>query len=137
MDPSFPPFENLDITTGRVVGLDADLAAALGGELGIKTEIVSLGFDELIDAVAAHRIDAAISALPVLPERTQDVRFSAPYVQAGVVLAVPQGSRDARDRGPWRAGGWRWSGAARATRRRGGCLPATGRGVSSSCRGTP
>ncbi len=92
MDPSFPPFENLDAGSGQVVGLDADLARALGGELKIKTEITSLGFDELIDAVAAHRIDAAISALPVIPERTQDVRFSDPYVQAGVVLVVPKGS---------------------------------------------
>jgi polar amino acid transport system substrate-binding protein len=88
MDPSFPPFENLDVSSGQVVGLDADLARALGGQLKIKTEIVSLGFDELIDAVAAQRIDAAISALPYIPERTQDVRFSDPYVQAGVMLAV-------------------------------------------------
>jgi ABC-type amino acid transport substrate-binding protein len=92
MDPSFPPFENLDAASGQVVGLDADLARVLGGQLKIKTEITSLGFDELIDAVAAHRIDAAISALPIIPERTQDVRFSEPYVQAGVVLAVPKGS---------------------------------------------
>lgn len=92
MDPSFPPFENLDVGSGQVVGLDADLARALGGQLKIKTEITSVGFDELIDAVAAHRIDAAISALPVIPERTQDVRFSDPYVQAGVVLVVPEGS---------------------------------------------
>jgi polar amino acid transport system substrate-binding protein len=92
MDPSFPPFENLDVASGQVVGLDAELARALGGQLKIRTEITSLGFDELIDAVAAHRIDAAISALPVIPERTQDVRFSDPYVQAGVVLAVPKGS---------------------------------------------
>lgn len=92
MDPSFPPFENLDVAAGQVVGLDADLAAALGGRLQIKTEITSLGFDELIDAVAAHRIDAAISALPIIPERTQDVRFSDAYVQGGVVLATARGS---------------------------------------------
>lgn len=92
MDPSFPPFENLDVAAGQVVGLDADLARALGDQLGIKTEIASLGFDELLDAVAAHRIDAAISALPVIPERTREVRFSAPYVQAGVVLAARVGS---------------------------------------------
>ena len=92
MDPSFPPFENLDVSAGQVVGLDADLARALGGQLQIRTEIMSLGFDELIDAVAAHRIDAAISALPIIPERTQDVRFSDPYVQAGVMLAVVKGS---------------------------------------------
>jgi ABC-type amino acid transport substrate-binding protein len=92
MDPSFPPFENLDVASGEVVGLDAGLARALGDELQIRTEIISLGFDELLDAVAAHRVDAAISALPVIPERTEDVRFSEPYVQAGVMLAVRGGS---------------------------------------------
>ncbi len=92
MDPSFPPFENFDAVTGGAVGLDVDLANAISGEWGIKTEIVSLGFDELLDAVAAHQVDAAISALPIQPERTEEVRFSDPYVQAGVVLAVKKGS---------------------------------------------
>lgn len=91
MDPSFPPFQNLDVASGQVVGLDADLARAIGDAWTIRTEIVSLGFDELLDAVAAHQVDAAISALPIQPERTEEVRFSEPYVQAGVVLAVPRG----------------------------------------------
>lgn len=92
MDPSFPPFQNLDVSSGQVVGLDVDLARAIGGVWAIRTDIVSLGFDELLDAVAAHQVDAAISALPIQPERTEEVRFSEPYVQAGVVLAVPRGS---------------------------------------------
>ena len=87
LDPSFPPFEFVD-GAGQAAGLDADLARALGQRLGIRTDIVTLGFDELIDAVAARRVDAAISALPEQPERTQEVHFSAPYVQAGVVLAA-------------------------------------------------
>lgn len=93
MDPSFPPFENLDVTAGEVVGLDVDLARAIGARWSIRTEIVSLGFDELLDAVAAHQVDAAISALPIQPERTEDVRFSEPYVQAGIVLVVPRASQ--------------------------------------------
>jgi ABC-type amino acid transport substrate-binding protein len=92
MDPSFPPFENYDAGTGQAAGLDVDLANAISDRWGIRTEIVSLGFDELLDAVAAHRVDAAISAMPIQPERTEDVRFSDPYVQAGVVLAVAKGS---------------------------------------------
>lgn len=92
MDPSFPPFQNLDAASGQVVGLDVDLARAIGDAWAIRTEIVSLGFDELLDAVAAHQVDAAISALPMQPERTEEVRFSEPYVQAGVVLAARRGS---------------------------------------------
>lgn len=92
MDPSFPPFENYDAVAGEAVGLDVDLAHAISAQWGIKTQIVTLGFDELLDAVAAHQVDAAISAMPIQPERTEDVRFSDPYVQAGVVLAVRKGS---------------------------------------------
>lgn len=92
MDPSFPPFENFDAVAGEAVGLDVELAHAISGQWGIKTEIVTLGFDELLDAVAAHQVDAAISAIPIQPERTEDVRFSEPYAQAGVVFAVRRGS---------------------------------------------
>ncbi|MEJ5197926.1 MAG: transporter substrate-binding domain-containing protein, partial [Anaerolineae bacterium] len=64
MDPSFPPFENLDVATGRPVGFDVDLAQAIAGRWGVRVEFVGIGFDQLLDAVAAHRVDSAISALP-------------------------------------------------------------------------
>jgi ABC-type amino acid transport substrate-binding protein len=92
MDPSFPPFESIDPSTGRPVGLDVDLVNAIAGRWGVRAEIVSLGFDELVDAVAARRVDSAVSALPMFEWRTQEVSFSAPYIEAGVVLAVPPGS---------------------------------------------
>jgi len=92
MDPSFPPFESIDPSTGRPVGLDVDLVNAIAARWGVRAEIVSLGFDELVDAVAARRVDSAVSALPVFEWRTQEVSFSAPYIEAGVVLAVPRGS---------------------------------------------
>jgi polar amino acid transport system substrate-binding protein len=37
-------------------------------------------------------VDSAISALPVFEHRAKEVAFSSPYVEAGVVLAVPSGS---------------------------------------------
>jgi ABC-type amino acid transport substrate-binding protein len=92
MDPSFPPFESIDPATGRPIGLDVDLVNAIAARWGVRAEIVSVGFDELVDAVAARRVDSAVSALPVFDWRTQEVSFSAPYVQAGIVLAVPRDS---------------------------------------------
>jgi ABC-type amino acid transport substrate-binding protein len=90
LDPSFPPFENLDGATQQPVGLDVDLTNAIASRLGIRAEIVGVGFDELIDAVTAHRVDSAISALPVLEYRTKEVSFSAPYVEAGILLVAPR-----------------------------------------------
>lgn len=92
MDPSFPPFENIDPATGQPVGFDVDLAQAIAAQWEVRAEFVGVGFDQLIDVVAAHRVDSAISALPIIDYRAKDVAFSAPYVEAGVILAVPSGS---------------------------------------------
>ncbi len=91
MDPSFPPFEMLD-ETGQPVGLDVDLARAMAQEWGLELEIVSLGFDGLVDALLAGKIDSVVSALPYDPRLTQDIAYSPPYFEAGVRLVVPQGS---------------------------------------------
>lgn len=92
MDPSFPPFEELDPDTGRPVGFDVELAQAIAARWGVHAEFVGVGFDQLVDAVAAHRVDSAISALPVFEQRAKEVAFSIPYIEAGVVLAAPAGS---------------------------------------------
>jgi ABC-type amino acid transport substrate-binding protein len=93
MDPSFPPFENLDATTGMPAGFDVDLARAVATRWGVRVEFVGVGFDQLMDAVVANRVDSAISALTVAPHRTEEMRFSEPYIEAGMVLAVPEASR--------------------------------------------
>ena len=91
MDPSFPPFESLD-ANGVPVGLDVDLVNEIARRMGVQADITAVGFDELVDAVAARRVDGAVSALPEMPWRTKEVAFSRPYIDAGLVLAVPADS---------------------------------------------
>jgi polar amino acid transport system substrate-binding protein len=90
MDPSFPPFESLAGTTPQPVGLDVDLAKAIAERWGVRAEIVAVGFDELLDAVTAYRVDSAISAQPVVEHRSREVAFSTPYVEAGILLVAPR-----------------------------------------------
>jgi ABC-type amino acid transport substrate-binding protein len=91
MDPSFPPFEVLD-ANGVPVGYDVALAQELATRWGLEAEIVAIGFDSLLDALQAAKIDAVISAYPFDPRLTRDVSFSQPYFDAGLQLAVAQGS---------------------------------------------
>jgi ABC-type amino acid transport substrate-binding protein len=95
-DPSWLPFEVADPTTGRIEGLDADLARLLAERLapGMRAEFVTVGFDSLYDALMAGRCDAILSALPHDPARTEDVGYSAPYFDAGVVLVAREGTSD-------------------------------------------
>jgi polar amino acid transport system substrate-binding protein len=70
-----------------------DLARAIAARWGVRVEFVGVGFDQLMDAVVANRVDSAISALTIAPHRTEEMRFSEPYIEAGMVLAVPETSR--------------------------------------------
>lgn len=87
LDPSFPPFEHLD-EVGQPVGFDIDLARRLAAEWGMEIELVAVGFDSLYDAVRTGQVDSVVSAYPYDPRLTRDVRFSTPYFDAGIRLAV-------------------------------------------------
>ncbi len=91
MDPSFPPFEDLD-DAGLPVGYDVDLVRQMAAAWGLEAEIVAIGYDSLLDALQADRIDSVVSALPYDPRETKDFRFSEPYFEAGIRLAAPVGS---------------------------------------------
>jgi ABC-type amino acid transport substrate-binding protein len=92
MDASFPPFEDLN-EAGQPEGFDVDLAQAIAARWGVQVQIEGIGFDGLVDAVQASRVDTAISALPYQPQLTQDVAFSQPYFEAGLVLVAPAGDQ--------------------------------------------
>jgi polar amino acid transport system substrate-binding protein len=89
VDPTFPPFA-LD-TGGELVGFDIDLAQAIGAEMGIAVQFSPISYDGLYDALLTGRVDAIISALPINPLKTKDVRYTQPYFDNGLVLvSVPE-----------------------------------------------
>lgn len=91
LDPSFPPFEQLN-ESGMPEGYDVDLAHALAEEWGFVAKINAIGFDSLVDAVMAARVDAVISAMPFDERLTKDVAYSIPYFDAGIRIGVTNGS---------------------------------------------
>jgi ABC-type amino acid transport substrate-binding protein len=101
VDPSWPPFEFIEPTTGNVVGFDVDLAVDLAGRIArqfaqprpVRIEWVVTGFDGLYDVLLAGQADLVISALPFEPERVQDVGYSIAYFNAGLVLVVPESDK--------------------------------------------
>src|SRR5882757_784669 len=58
MDETYPPFESA--RDGSVVGLDPDLASAIGGVLGVRVEFVNTSFDGIIPSLAAKKVDMAM-----------------------------------------------------------------------------
>ncbi len=90
MDPSFPPFENA--VDGQLVGFDVDLAREIGRRLDVPVNFLPIAFDGLADAVRAGKADAVISAFPLDERLTEDVRYSAPYFEGGLVMVTREDS---------------------------------------------
>jgi ABC-type amino acid transport substrate-binding protein len=87
MDASYPPFEVVT-DDGEFLGLDVDLARALGERWGVKVVMVNVHFDGLYDALRTNKFDLIISALPHDRTLTRDLRYSQSYFDAGQVLLV-------------------------------------------------
>ena len=76
---SFPPYEYYDDETGEIVGIDAEVAAAICAKLGCELEIVDMDFDAIIPAVTTGKIDFGMAGMTVTEERKQSVDFSTSY----------------------------------------------------------
>lgn len=88
LDPSWPPFEYIE--GDQIVGLDVDLARAIGKELGVEVVLVPSGWEGFYGALLAGQFDAVISALPYDPWRTQEAAYSVSYFNAGPVLVISE-----------------------------------------------
>ncbi|GGR11955.1 ABC transporter substrate-binding protein [Deinococcus ruber] len=91
-DPTFQPFEYKD-ASGNIVGFEIDIARAVAADLGVKLQISAVGFGALMpQAVTSKRVDMAISAITITPERAKVVGFSAPYYRSAQVFIVKGGN---------------------------------------------
>jgi len=74
---AFPPYEFKEGET--IVGIDADIAAALAEKLGVELEIKDMAFESLIPAVAGGSVDIVLAGMTVTDERKESVNFSDSY----------------------------------------------------------
>ena len=72
-DPEFPPYEYY--LNGKLTGFEPEMLRAIVNQFGIKLNIVSAGFDELIPGVDSGRYVAAMSGISDLPSREKQVTF--------------------------------------------------------------
>ena len=76
---AFPPYEFYDDETGEIVGIDAEVAAAICEKMGYELEIVDMDFDAIIPAVTTGKIDFGMAGMTVTEERLQSVDFTTSY----------------------------------------------------------
>ncbi len=91
-DPTFQPFE-FKGSDGAVQGFDIDIAKAVARDLGVRLQISPVGFGALMpQSVTSGRVDMAMSAITITPERAKVVGFSNPYYRSAQVFIVKGGN---------------------------------------------
>jgi polar amino acid transport system substrate-binding protein len=86
-DASYPPNEFFDEDGKTIIGLDPDLAQALGGALGLKMEVKNAGFDGIIAGLQSGKYDLGMSSFTDNKEREEVVNFVT-YLSAGTSFFV-------------------------------------------------
>ncbi|MEV6207583.1 ABC transporter substrate-binding protein [Kitasatospora sp. NPDC051914] len=102
-DLNYAPVE-FKASDGSAVGIDPDIATAVGKQLGVKVEISDTAFDKLIPGLQAKEFDVAMSAMTDNRQRREGTDDSGKQVNpgvdfvdyfiAGTSILVPQGNPD-------------------------------------------
>lgn len=86
----FPPYEFYE---GKdVVGIDADIAAAVAEEMGMELKIEDMAFDSIITAVSSGKADIGAAGMTVTEDRLENVDFTDTYATATQVIIVKEDS---------------------------------------------
>jgi len=90
-DASYAPNEFFDKDGKTIIGTDADLAKALGQELGLNVTMQNVTFDSIIAGMAAGKYDLGMSSFTDTKKREETVDFVT-YFSAGSSLMVKAGN---------------------------------------------
>ena len=87
----YPPFEFMN-DNDEFDGFDVKLMEEIGKQLELEIVWQDIGFDGLIGALQAGKIDAVIAAMSVTAERDEEVDFTQPYYIGNDAVLVAAGS---------------------------------------------
>ncbi len=90
-DPSYAPNEFLQEGSNDPIGMDIDLAKALGQVLGLEVKIEPASFDGIIAGINAGRYDMSLSSFTDTKAREESVNFVT-YFEAGTSTMVLAGN---------------------------------------------
>jgi len=87
---AFEPFEFIE--GDKIVGIDADIAAAVAEGLGKELKINDMEFESLLGALKTDKVDFVAAGMTVNEERKKEVDFSDTYYTATQGIIVAEGS---------------------------------------------
>ncbi len=87
---AFPPYEYKE--GDKIVGIDAEIAAAIADKLDMKLEIMDVDFNAALTGVAEGKYDMGMAGITVTEDRQKSMDFSTTYATGIQVIIVKDGS---------------------------------------------
>ena len=88
---AFPPYEMTD-DNDNVIGIDADIAAAIAEKLGLELQIDNMDFDAALLAAQQGKSDIVMAGVTVNEDRLAVMDFTDTYATGVQVVIVKEGS---------------------------------------------
>ena len=82
MAGDMPPL-NMTTKSGKVIGLEPDLASIMASAMGVKLKLTTMPFAELLSALERRDVDMVMSDMTITPKRNMEVAFVGPYFISG------------------------------------------------------
>ncbi|PYI64696.1 hypothetical protein CVV68_21185 [Arthrobacter livingstonensis] len=89
-DPTYAPIDFTD-NTGKIIGLEPDMALAVANKMGIKIDITKGDFNGILAGLQSKRYDASWAAFSITPARTAVVDMVS-YMKGGTSVMVKKGN---------------------------------------------
>jgi len=86
----FQPYEFYE--GDKIVGIDAEIAAAIAEKLGMTLEIVDMEFDSILTAVNEGSVDFGMAGMTITEDRLLEVDFSISYANGVQAIIVKNDS---------------------------------------------
>ncbi len=86
----FQPYEYYEGDV--IVGIDAEIAAAIAEKLGMELYIQDMQFDSILTAVQTGSVDFGMAGMTVTEERLESVNFTSSYATGVQSIIVKEGS---------------------------------------------
>jgi len=92
-DIAYPPIESYEEGTKNEIGLDVDLARAMGDLLGVEVEFEQVAdFGGIVGDLNTKRYDIIMSAISITPEREAEIDFIAYFGPVGTGILAQAGN---------------------------------------------
>lgn len=83
--------------SGQLSGVDIDLSRHFGKDLGVAVEYIDSSFPSLVADIQAERCDVGMFAIAMLPQRMDQLAFSAPYLRSDIYAIATRSSAVVRN----------------------------------------